>query len=41
MFFLAKLLEHTAKTVVPSLLLLGRLARIRCPELDKQLVTYV
>lgn len=34
-----KLLKYVAKTVVPSLPLLGRLAGVRCSELEKQFVT--
>jgi hypothetical protein len=37
---LTELLEHAAETVIPALLLLGRLAGIRCSELDEQFITY-
>jgi hypothetical protein len=32
---LAEILKHAAETVIPTLLLLGCLARIRCSKLDK------
>lgn len=35
----AELLKYVAKTVIPSLSLLGRLAGVCCSELEKQLVT--
>ena len=39
--FLAKLLEHLAKSFIPPLALIVRLARVCCPQLDKHLVTCV
>lgn len=37
---LAKILQYTSQTVIPSLLLLLGLARVGSPELNKKFLTY-